>query len=73
MSNYPCSAVHEGSDPVGKSVLYFYIFYSAATLIWLGVSERLMRYKYVKVFFFWSTQSPSLMSPFHPASPSTIK
>lgn len=33
MSNYPCSAVHGGSDPVGKSVLYFYIFYSAGTLM----------------------------------------
>lgn len=45
MSNYPCSLVHGGGDPVGKSVLYFlnFIFYLPARLLQLGVSETVQQ------------------------------
>lgn len=55
MSNYPCSLVHGGSDPVGKSVLYFFefhILFSTARLLQLGVNERVMLNKYNQSFLF---------------------
>lgn len=41
MSNYPCSLVHGGSDPVGKICFRFpnFIFNSPASLIKLGVNK----------------------------------
>lgn len=65
MSNYPCSAVHGGSDPVGKIsfISLNFIFYSPATLIQLAESERVMLHKYVEVFVYGVPNHPVWCHP----------
>lgn len=75
MSNYPCSAVHGGRDPVGKQfqISEFHILFTNKSHTVNGVNGKDKLCKYVEVFFFWGALSQSLMSLLHQTAPSRMK